>query len=345
MVGELDHDRMIEDGPGVPGRRQRVLRVADLDVAAQELVHQSQERARVSGPAGQGKGREPQREMQDRRGGEEQQRPARRAPENHDRRHRGHDRHAAAPLDRRREADEDRAREHTAPRFGRHGGEETPEDQAGQTAVEQRRARVGQKETVAGEERRREPACSRLREQRARQRGGDDQRLQAEDQRGGAPADRVVAEQKDPHRDEELAERRVVVVVGFAQQIAAGIGDEVMLVEREARGKRNAAHAQHDAGDDHCREDDRCRSPRVREPRARCAGPPGRRWPAQRRSPGHARVCSRRNRAFAEHASGQAPVGCLECGVARPAQRHRMERTDNLEVAGHRESVGRQPPV
>ncbi len=165
--------------------------------------------------------------------------------------HRRHDRHAAAPLHRRREPDQHRAREHASPGPGRHRREKAPEHQAGQPAVEQRRARVGQEEAVAGEERGREPARPPIREQRARQRGHDDQRLHTEDQRGGAPAGRIVAEQKKRHRDEELAQRRMIVVVGFAQQVAARIGDKVVLVEREARWKANVPQAQRDAAGDH----------------------------------------------------------------------------------------------
>ena len=166
VVGELDHDRAIENRPGEPGRCQRVLEMADLDVVMQELAHQGQQRARIGRPPAQRKGREPERDVHDRRDGEEQQRRARRAAQDQDRRHRRHDRHASAPLHRRSQADQHRAREHASPGPGRHRHEKAPQDQAGQAAVEQRRARVGQEETVTGEERGREPARPSIHEQR-----------------------------------------------------------------------------------------------------------------------------------------------------------------------------------
>src|SRR3954463_8622902 len=71
------------------------------------------------------------------------------------------------------------------------------------------------------------------------------------------------------------------------------------------------------------------------------------RWRSRgrRQSRAPADVCSWRDRAIVKYACGQAPIVDVEAAVARPAQRRRTERADNLEVAVHREASGRRPSV
>ena len=88
---------------------------------------------------------------------------------------------------------------------------------------------------------------------------GQTHRLQPEQQRNEPPAQRIVAEDQHAHRDEHLAERWVVVVVGDGQRVAVGVLDEGLFVEGEPGRPGNALNTNHHPAHDH--RGQKCRNP------------------------------------------------------------------------------------